>query len=207
MALNEEAGAQPARTLPPHAGVTRGTLLSVFTSIAVLSACAACVPTTLRANLLTNGDFESPGASLTTSYVNVAGTNKLDPWVTMAGNGDNPAVYYAASKGGAAWIPNAQSGRYSVQLDSTTTNAYTVGSSIRQAFDITQAGAYQLSFWINTEQGAGKGGTSAVDVSLYSGAGRYVLNGAPVEFGASLLAPPADLGLRQARPGSFESDD
>lgn len=119
-----------------------------------------------RANLLTNGNFENPGATLTTGNVNVAGTSNLTGWTATAGNGSNPGVYYAAN-GGAGWIPDAQSGSYCVQLDSTSTSAsWTAGSSISQTFNISQAGTYQLSFWINTEVGTGKGGTSAVDVTL-----------------------------------------
>lgn len=133
----------------------------------------------VRANLLVNGSFENPGSAVTTTYANVAGSSAFTNagWYAVAGNGNSPAVYYAASNGGASWIPNAQSGNYCVQLDSTQDTNFTVGSSVSQTFNIAQAGSYRLSFWINTEVGGGKGGTSGTDVILVSGVGRSVLNG------------------------------
>ncbi len=123
-------------------------------------------PGIATANLLTNGSFENPGATLTTSYLGVGAGTQITGWTTAIGNGSTPNVYYAASNSTASWIPNAQSGNYCVQLDSTQGTNFTVGSSIAQTFTVATAGKYTLSFWINTEVGTGKGGTAGVMVSL-----------------------------------------
>lgn len=123
-------------------------------------------PGSASANLLTNGSFENPGSTLTTNYVGVGAGTQIAGWTTAAGNGSTPNVYYSTNGSTASWIPNAQSGNYCVQLDSTQGTSYTVGSSISQTFTVATAGKYTLSFWINTEVGSGKGGTAGVMVSL-----------------------------------------
>lgn len=128
-----------------------------------------------KANLFQNGGFEAPGAALTTNYVAVGAGSQITDWTTAVGNGSNANVYYAHANSTASWIPNPSEGSYCVQLDSTSGSAYTVGSSISQAVNLVAGQTYQLTFDINTEVGAGKGGTANLALNI-SGSG-YNSNG------------------------------
>ncbi len=107
-----------------------------------------------HANLLANGSFEQPGASLTTNYTNI-GNGGVSGWTTQVSNGPGGtgSVFYAATGNTANWLPNAFNGNYFVQLDSTNDccGSYTVGSSIAQSFNVTQGATYRLTFDINNE--------------------------------------------------------
>ncbi|HEX4085453.1 MAG TPA: hypothetical protein VHY22_11115 [Chthoniobacteraceae bacterium] len=128
----------------------------------------------LRANLVTNGNFES--GPVTTGYSALTGgdagdTGSFTGWTAVAGNGNGPNVYYNTATNGASWIPTPIAGTNDVQLDSTDDgNAYTQGSKIYTTNGITlnPGGYYSLTFSIATEVGAGKGGTSYADVTLFT---------------------------------------
>ncbi len=146
--------------------------LALLTVLAVLG-----TGTRLYANLLTNGSFESPGAALTTDFVNVGNGNAVTGWTTQVSNGPTGtgSVFYAATNNTAAWLPNPSSGNYFVQLDSTNSccGSYTVGSSIAQSFNVTQGVTYRLTFDLNNEVGAS--GASQALVS-FSGPGYQTAN-------------------------------
>ena len=129
-----------------------------------------------HANLLVNGSFESPGASLTTNYTNI-GNNGVSSWTTQVSNGPagTGSVFYAATGNTASWLPNASNGNYFVQLDSTNQccGNYTVGSSIAQSLSVTQGVTYRLTFDINNEVG----GSGASQVLLsFAGQGYHTAN-------------------------------
>lgn len=111
--------------------------------------------TQLQANLLVNGGFEQPGATLTTNYANVGSGNAVTGWTTQISNGPagTGSVFYAAQGNTADWLPNPSNGNYFVQLDSTNDccGSYTVGSSIAQSFNVTQGQTYRVTFDINNE--------------------------------------------------------
>jgi hypothetical protein len=119
-----------------------------------------------RANLLTNGDFESPGSALTTTFVGVGSSTQITGWTTTVGNGLGANVIYSANNNSNILLPNAQSGTYCVQLSSGT--GATIGSSIAQSFNVQAGGSYTLSFFINSE----------ASVSLGVSNIRYTLTGA-----------------------------
>ena len=123
-----------------------------------------------NANLFTNGSFESPGSTLTSNYVGIGSGSQITGWTTGVGNGPGANVYYAHSGSTASWIPNAQSGNYCVQLDSSTGGAFTIGSFISQTVNLVAGQKYTLSFGINTEVGAGGGGVASMTLNI-SGAG------------------------------------
>jgi hypothetical protein len=114
--------------------------------------CLALAPVAHAANLLVNGDFESPGAAFTANYGPIA-ANTIPGWTSAVGNGIGPANYYNANNSTAIWIPNPQSGNYSVQIDSSTEAlpAYTVGGSLSQTVSLTAGVPYVLSFYISAE--------------------------------------------------------
>jgi len=126
--------------------------------------------TTFGANLLVNGDFESPGSSVplggTTDYTSI-GTNTLPGWTSAVGNGHNAANYYSATGSTAFWIPNPQSGSYCVQLDSSDqTNNYSVGGSLAQTVALVANVNYVLTFYMSAETGHGVAVTSQINVIL-----------------------------------------
>ena len=122
--------------------------------------------TDARANLLANGDFESPGSTLTTNFTNVGNGTQITSWTTTTGNGVGPGVFYSASGNTSLTIPNAESGTYCVQLASGT--GATTGSSIAQSFNVQAGVSYTLSFYINSQS----------DLSLGVSNIRYTLSGA-----------------------------
>ena len=130
----------------------------------------------VEANLLSNGSFEQPGASLTTNYVGLGSTSGYG-WTTQVSNAPGGAgnVFYAAANNTASWLPNPSNGNYFVQLDSTNQSGsgYTVGSSIAQSFNVTQGTTYHVSFDLNNEVGGS--GTSQVLLS-FNGAGYQTAN-------------------------------
>jgi len=135
---------------------------------------------TSSANILVNGNFEDPGIALTTDYVAYSTDNDtaIPGWYLRPTTSDGPnfAIYYTQSTPGdrttASWIPNAQNGAFLMQLDSTQSTGFTVGCSLYQVISLVSGTEYELSFWINTEVGAGKGGTSAslLNVGTLTGA-------------------------------------
>jgi hypothetical protein len=127
-----------------------------------------------RANLVTNGNFESGPVTTGYSALTAGGsgaTGSFTGWTAVAGNGDGPNVYYNTPTNGAPWVPTPIAGTNDVQLDSTDDNtSFTTGSKIYTTNGITlnPGGYYALTFSIATEVGAGKGGTSYADVSLFT---------------------------------------
>ena len=123
---------------------------------------------TSSANLLVNGDFENPGTAVTTDYEGYTADNDsaIPGWYLRptTSDGVSPTIFYTQSTPGdrtsATWIPNAQNGAFLMQLDSTNSTPFTVGSSLYQVISLVSSTEYELSFWINTEVGGGKGGTS-----------------------------------------------
>jgi len=130
-----------------------------------------------RANLISNGGFETAPSGFTGGDVGVtAGTagsssTSIPGWTAIAGNGASPNVYYNQAGSGASWIPTPIEGTHDVQLDSTSSaSSFTAGSLIYTTTPITlnPGGYYSLTFSIATEVGAGKGGTSYADVGLFT---------------------------------------
>ena len=106
---------------------------------------------TARATLVVNGDFESPGAAFTTDYAALS-TNTLPGWTSTPGNGTGANNYLSTTNSTANWIPNPQSGNYSVQLDSSTSPAnYTVGGMLSQTITLTANTQYLLTFYMSAE--------------------------------------------------------
>lgn len=132
-----------------------------------------------RANLLVNGDFElasTPGTPLG-SYSNLTGGTTIPGWTAAVGTGGSgPGVYLASNGSGATWVPNAQSGSYCVQLDSTNTGTFTTGASVSQTVALAANTTYWLTFRINTEVGGGKGGTSGIDVTITNPSSVAIVN-------------------------------
>jgi len=129
--------------------------------------------TTFGANLLVNGDFESPGSSVplggTTDYTSI-GTNTLPGWTSTIGNGSGPANYYSATNSTADWIPNPESGSYSVQIDSSNNAAsYSSGGSLAQTVTLIANVNYVLTFYMSAETNHGVASTSRIDVILNGG--------------------------------------
>jgi hypothetical protein len=125
--------------------------------------------TTFGANLLVNGDFELPGATFTTNYAAMA-SNTVTGWTSTVGNGTGPANYYSATNSTAAWIPNPQSGSYSVQIDSSNNkNFYSSGGSLAQTVSLVANINYVLTFYMSAETGHGVASTSQIDVILNGG--------------------------------------
>ena len=122
--------------------------------------------TDANANLLANGDFESPGSALTTTFVGVGSGTQITSWTTSVGNGVGADVFYSANGNAGLTLPNAQSGTYCVQLSSGT--GATTGSSIAQSFNLQSGASYTLSFYINSQ----------ADLSLGVSHIRYTLSGA-----------------------------
>ena len=131
-----------------------------------------------NANLFTNGSFESPGSALTSNYVGVGAGSQITGWTTGIGNGSGANVYYAHSGSTASWIPNASNGNYCVQLDSTTSSSFTIGSYISQTVNLVAGQKYILKFDLNTEVGSGGGGTASLTLNI---------NGAGYNTGGNLL--------------------
>ena len=130
----------------------------------------------LRANLLTNGDFETTGGGETFNggYATVGAGTLIPGWTTALGNGSSPGVYHSSTGSSASWIPNPESGNYCIQLDSTSTaGPWTTGSSVSTTYNVSAGTVYSLSFWICTEVSTGKGGTSGIDVNITNGANTY----------------------------------
>jgi hypothetical protein len=122
--------------------------------------------TDASANLLANGDFESPGSALTTTFVGVGSGTQITSWTTTVGNGVGANVFYSANGNANLTLPNAESGTYSVQLSSGT--GANAGSSIAQSFNLQSGASYKLSFFINSQ----------ADLSLGMANIRYTLSGA-----------------------------
>lgn len=124
----------------------------MFTRLASLLICSgfSVMPATY-ASLITNGDFESPGASLTNNYTAIS-ANTLPGWTSAVGNGTGPANYLSATNSTANWIPNPQSGNYCVQLDSSTVpDSYSIGGSVSQTINLTANTPYLLTFYMSAE--------------------------------------------------------
>ncbi len=104
-------------------------------------------------NLVSNGDFSNIGTvTLVNGYAAVGSGGLIPGWTTQAGNAANDNVYVATANSGANWIPNPQSGPYSIQLDSTSNDPLgTTPSSISQTITVTAGQSYVLSFWFTTE--------------------------------------------------------
>lgn len=104
-------------------------------------------------NLLTNGDFSNIGTvTLNNGYAAVGSGGLIPGWTTQIGSANGANVYVATANSGAYWIPNPQSGPYSIQLDSTSnTGLGTVPSSISQTVTVTAGQTYLLSYWFTTE--------------------------------------------------------
>jgi hypothetical protein len=114
-----------------------------------LGSFAVCI--TAQANLLTNGDFEQPGSALTTDVVGVGAGTQITGWTTtLSTTGSGPNNYYSHTNSSDSWIPNPESGSYSVQLDSNNTLGGN-GNSIAQTLSLVSGHTYSLSFWINSE--------------------------------------------------------
>ena len=131
------------------------------------------------ANLLVNGDFENSSPQVAVgSYANVAPgqTTTLTGWTTALGTGGSGPGIYMASAGSTGWIPNPQHGKFALQLDSTNTGTFTTGNSISQSVTLAANSFYTLAFSINTEVGAGKGGTSGADVTITNPAAVNIVN-------------------------------
>lgn len=149
-----------------------------------------------RGNLLTNGDFEtsSPQVALG-SYANVAPgqSTTLTGWTTTLGTGGSGPGIYMASAGAAGWIPNPEHGNFALQLDSTNTGTFTTGNSINQSVTLAANTTYWLTFSINTEIGAGKGGTSGIDVTITNPSAVKIVNAVQftVTSGAAGSSPTA----------------
>ncbi len=132
-----------------------------------------CSVATAQANLLSDGDFETPGSSLTTNFIGLISSgnqNALTGWQAQQGNQSSGDVYYSANNSSRASIPNAESGSYCVQLSSTTGPAFNNGSSIKQSFSAISGTHYSLSFWINSTANGLALNTSTIDYSI-TGAG------------------------------------
>ena len=137
-------------------------------------------------NLLANGDFESPGSTLTTTFVGVGSGTQITSWTTMVGNGVGADVFYSASGNTSLTIPNAESGTYCVQLASGT--GATTGSSIAQSFNVQAGLQYTLSFYINSQSNVLLGVSNI----------RYTLSGAATaNQTAATQAAPAVPGKTQ----------
>jgi hypothetical protein len=120
------------------------------------------------ANLITNGDFESPGAALTSDYTAIS-TNTIPGWTSTIGNGTGPANYYNSTNSTASWIPNPQNGNYDVQIDSSTVKAfYSVGGSIGQTISLTANTTYRLTFYMSAEVATFDENNPSVQVSSTS---------------------------------------
>jgi hypothetical protein len=118
------------------------------------------------ANLLANGDFESPGSTLTTTFVGVGSGTQITSWTTTVGNGVGANVFYSANGNASSTLPNAESGTYCIQLSSGT--GASTGSSIAQSFNVQAGVSYTLSFFINSQP----------NVTLGVANIRYTLSGA-----------------------------
>ena len=132
-----------------------------------------CSMATVNANLLSDGDFETPGSSLTTNFIGLVASgnqNALTGWTAAKGDQSSGDVYYSANNSSGASIPNAESGNYVVQLSSTTGPAFTTGSSIKQSLTLSSGTNYVLSFWINSTANGLLFNTSTIDYSI-TGAG------------------------------------
>ena len=134
----------------------------------------------VRANLLTNGSFESPGSSLTTNYTDVNSGTSITGWTTKISSNfgfpsSDGSVFYAATNNTAAWLPTAANGNYFIQLDSTSQccGNYSVGSSIAQSFNVNQGVTYRLTFSLNNE--VNSSGASQALVS-FTGSGYHTAN-------------------------------
>jgi hypothetical protein len=135
--------------------------------------------TEASANLLANGDFESPGSALTTTFVGVGNGTQITSWTTTVGNGVGANVFYSANGNANLSLPNAESGTYCVQLASGT--GATTGSSIAQSFNVQAGGSYTLSFFINSQANLPLGVSNI----------RYTLSGAATanQTAATQVAP------------------
>jgi uncharacterized protein DUF642 len=132
-----------------------------------------CSVATAHANLLSDGDFETPGNSLTTNFIGLVASgnqNALSGWTAAKGDQSSGDVYYSANNSSRASIPNAESGNYCVQLSSTTGPGFTTGSSINQSLALSNGANYVLSFWINSTANGLLFNTSTIDYSI-TGAG------------------------------------
>ncbi len=130
-------------------------------------------PTAFGANLLVNGDFELPGAALTSDYTSISASS-LPGWTSAVGNGSGAANYYSTIGSTATWIPDPQSGSYCVQLDSSNTAAnYTTGGSLSQTVSLVAGVNYVLTFYMSAEVGhAAQQGSTPVTSQI-----NVILNG------------------------------
>jgi hypothetical protein len=98
-----------------------------------------------------NGDFEQPGSALTTDFIGVGAGTQITGWTTtLSTTGVGPNNYYSHTNSSASWIPNPESGSYSVQLDSNNALGGN-GNSIFQTVSLTAGRSYTLTFWIHSE--------------------------------------------------------
>lgn len=122
-----------------------------------------------RANLFVNGDFENtplPANASPTTSVGVGAGTSISGWTTTLGTGDTGKNNYFNGAGQTTngWIPPAQSGNYSVQLDSRPgSGTFTLGNSIYQSLNLTANTAYALSFYFRSETGNTTGVPTSVN--------------------------------------------
>ena len=157
-------------------------------------------PLAAQTNLLTNGSFENPGSTQTSTYSSVvSGANKtsstITGWTATTGSSGSASVIYNASgTTGATWSPNPDAGTYTIQMDSSSASndtAFTTGDSMAQSLTLG-AGSYQLTFYYQSEVGSGKGGDVALQLSLAGiGAITGVTGTGPIQFDHNFTSAPA----------------
>jgi Protein of unknown function (DUF642) len=152
----------PERSTPPadQSGVSERRHSTLFILWVVVSSLGL---TDASGNLLANGNFESPGSTLTATFVGVGSGTQITSWTTTKGNGVGANVFYSANGNASLTLPNAESGSYCVQLSSGT--GATTGSSIAQSFNVQAGVSYTLSFFINSQANAA-GGVSNIRYTL-----------------------------------------
>lgn len=149
-------------------------------SLAFIFVAIVCSVVPASANLLTNGDFETTSPQVAVgSYANIAPgqPTTLTGWTTALSTGGSGPGIYVASAGSTGWIPNPEHGNFCVQLDSTNSGTFTTGASISQTVTLAANTTYWLTFYINTEVGSGKGGTSGIDVTITNPSSVNIVNG------------------------------
>ena len=126
---------------------------------------------TARANLFVNPSFESgtvPAVNGVTAFGALApnaANSPIQGWGSTIGTGNAGTSNYLAGRTQTAdgWIPAAQNGNYSVQLDSRPGGGtYTIGNSVYQALNLTANTSYSLSFYFRSETGNTTGTLTSV---------------------------------------------
>jgi len=119
---------------------------SILLTLVLIFSC-----TQLKANLLTNGSFETHDAAVNsgsglTQFIDNPTTYLNNSWTfgRTAGTGGNPRFHWYSTTNQQTWQNNPQDGSYAIQLNSDNTTDFIY---VEQSVNVISGTLYQLSFF------------------------------------------------------------